>query len=425
MRRVHSDGPVRTASRCTRRWLATVASVAALLLGSKPAPSDTVEEPLTAERAVTLAVEHNPELQSLALREHEEVLKGSMATAIENPELRVANLRSDHLRGDADGRLADLDIGVRWSPPNPLVNGARRAASVHLVSALASQREEERRALVARVLTLHAKVLNADDQVRLARNAVDLRTHLARTTGLSEIEKSAADLDALEETAELLDLEERRREVLAELATVVGLAVGTPVVATGPERVCERPREEVAELVAMAMENDAARAARESKLRAIAADRSRLRRELVPWFSFVQVGSERADHNTPSYEYVRFGISVPLFNGGGKRIALLDEKRRVVLSENDRERLRLGHRVEQAVATIRDDAVLVAQYEEASPRLVDQTEALLQRSLAAGRSTLADVVKLQTRRIGAQRAVLKTKLRCQLSLIELDRLVGR
>lgn len=383
-------------------------------------------EPLTVERAVALAVAHSPELKALEHRGREETLKGAVATEIENPELRVGSFRTDHLSGDADGPLGNLNIGLRWSPPNPMVNSARREESLHLSKSVRSEREGKRRALAARVRTLHAKALSLDSQIQLARSAVELRAQLARTTqGTSDLEQSVAALDELEASADLLELEERRRDALRELAALVGVPGGVVLSAAGPELVCEAPKEDVTALIARAVETDAKLAAREAKLRALAAERSRARQELIPWPSFVQLGYELSDHNTPGFGYMRFGIPLPLFNWNGNRIALLAEKRSELAAENDGDRISLVHRVGQAVADVRADAQLVARYAETAPRLVEQTEVLLQRSLEAGKSTLADAAKLQARRLSAQRAGLKTRLRCQLSLIELDRLVGR
>lgn len=421
---LHATVSRRTSSGWVERLAA--ACFAALFLWVGTASADDAMGPLTAERAVALAVAHSPELNALDHRGREETLKGAVATEIENPELRVGSFRTDDLGGDADGPLGNLNIGLRWSPPNSLVNAARREESLHLATSVTWEREDRRRALAARVRTLHAKALSLDSQIKLARSAVQMRAELAGTTqGMSDLEQSIAALDELEASADLLELEERRRDALRELAALVGLPTGTPLAVAGPELACEPPKEDVTVLVARAVKNDARLAARESKSRAISAEGTRARRQLMPWPSFVQLGYELSDHNTPGFGYVRFGIPLPLFNWNGDRIALLAEKRSALAAENDGDRLTLAHRVEQAVADARADAQLVARYTETAPRLVEQTEALLQRSLEAGKSTLADTAKLQTRRLSAQSAGMKTKLRCQLSLIELDRLVGR
>ncbi len=406
--------------------LQRLACFASLFLSVGAARADEAAEPLTAERAVELAVSHSPELKVLEHREREETLKEAVATEVENPELRVGNFRTDHLRGDADGPLGNLNIGLRWSPPNPMVNSARRDESQHLTKSIAEEREERRRALVAGVRTLHARALSLENQIELARSAAQMRAQLASTTKVTiDLEQNIAALDTLEASAELLELEDRRREALRELATAVGLRGGTVAAIAGPELACEAPKEDVTILIGRAVETDAGLAARAAKSWAIAAEGNRARRQLIPWPSFVQLGYVVSDHNTPGYGYLRFGIPLPLFNWNGNRIALLAEKRSALAAENDGDRIDLAHRVEQTVADVRADAQLVARYSETAPRLVEQTEALLQRSIEAGKMTLADAEKVQARRLSAQRAGLKTKLHCQLSLIELDRLVGR
>ena len=50
-------------------------------------------EPLTSEQAVELAVKESPSLRAVSQRVTEEAAKGEVATSLENPQLRVQNLR--------------------------------------------------------------------------------------------------------------------------------------------------------------------------------------------------------------------------------------------------------------------------------------------------------------------------------------------
>lgn len=394
---------------------------------------------LSVDQAIALAVKQSPTLRARAAEQREVIAEGAVDTQLENPQLRVGNFRSDRLITPAvkgqpysDTPLGGLNVGLRWKPPNPMVGSARNDEAKRRAEAVGAQAEGEKRALVAKVRTLYVTATNLDRQLQLAKQSVDLRIQLAALNrqriaaqAARGVDSSLADLDELEARAQLLELEQKRRASLRELTAVLGLAPGAPLVLTTPDRACEAPKEDVAALAALATTNDPKLEERKAKLLAVAAERSRARLELIPWFDFVQLGYVLQNESTPGYAAFRLGVTLPLLGFNGNRVELLDATRDRIDAEFEGDKDTLMRNLEEALADVRDDAELVTRYREAAPRVVDERLSQLQKSVEAGATSQLDFAAVQARSLSAQRAGLNAELHCQLSLIQLDAVVGR
>jgi hypothetical protein len=106
------------------------------------------------------------------------------------------------------------------------------------------------------------------------------------------------------------------------------------------------------------------------------------------------------------------------------KLQLLSARRARHEAEGEGERRALVSQLEQTLADVREDALVVARYREAEPKVIAQSLAQLQRSLEVGESSLPQIALVHARSLGAQRAFLRAELHCQLGLIELRRLAG-
>ena len=279
--------------------------------------------------------------------------------------------------------------------------------------------------------TLHATLLSLDRQLELARTAVGLREQLATLARkrLAEqagrgLDQSLANLDHLEARTQQLELERTRRETLRELAVQLGVPLETKLELGGTAPVCQPPTDEDGTLINRALERSPALRARQAKRNAVDAEQSQVRRELIPWFDFVQLSYVLASDNDPAYGSLGLGLTLPLFNWNGGKLRQLSARAARFELELDGERRVLKSQVEQTLADVREDALVVARYRDAEPAVIAQARVQLERSLEVGESSLTQIALVQTRSLGAQRAWLRADLHCQLGLIELDRLAG-
>ena len=384
-------------------------------------------------------MKQSPTLRGRVAEQREVIAEGAVDTQLQNPQLRVGNFRSDRLITPAvngqrysDTPFGGLNVGLRWKPPNPMVNSARSDEARLRAEAVGAEAEGEKRELIARVRALYVTAKNMERQLQLAKQSVDLRIELAAVNqqrvaaqAARGVDSSLADLDELEARAQLLELEQKRRSALRELTGLLGLPRGAPLVLTTPDRACEAPKEDAVALAALAEGNDPKLRERRAKLQAVAAERSRARLELIPWFDFVQLGYVLQNETTPGYAAFRLGVTLPLLNFNGNQVELLDAKRDRIDSQYEGDKVSLLRSLEEALADVRDDADLVTRYREAAPRVVDERLSQLQKSVEAGATSLLDFAAVQGRSLSAQQAGLKAELHCLLSLIQLDYLVGR
>lgn len=395
-------------------------------------------EPLTSEQAVELAVKESPSLRAVSQRVAEEAAKGEVATALENPQLRVQNLRSDRLLSPAiTGQpysphpFANTSVAMRWIPPNPLVNSARHAAAEHQVAGAEAEVEVTRRRVIARVRGLHATVLSLDRQLTLARTAIELKAQLAKlasarleqraSTGLEE---SLAQLDELEAKAQAVELLRKRREAIASLSIELGLPSDSQLELAGGPSPCVAPAEAPAALIERAIERDPSVHVHRSRASALEAERGEARLALVPWFDYVQLNYVLASDDRPAYGVLQVGTTLPLLNWNGHTLDLLAARGRREDAERELARRSLVKDIESTVAGIFEHAELVERYRSVEPTLIEQSRAQIDKALAAGAYSLSQVAQAQGRSLNAQRAGLRAELECQLLLVELDRLVG-
>jgi len=419
---------------------AAVEPAAAQPVGSQSLSSQpqATESPLTAERAVALALANSPTLRAVEQRLPEETARGDLATALENPQLLVQNLRSDRLiTPGVTGQpysahpFANTSLWLKWAPPNPWVYSSRRAEAAQHQEEAKAELELARRRLVARVEALHATSQSLDRQLELARAAVALREQLARLTerrvahqAARAWDQSQAELDEFEARTLRVELERKQREARRELLVELGLPPQTPLALAGAPRACEPPAVSGAELIEQALARDPTLRLHRARAAALAAQSLEARLALAPWFDYVQAGYVLASDERPAYASLRFGLTLPVLNWNGHRVDLLSARRQREEAEGDGARRAVASDVEQALADIREDASLLEHYRQAEPLLVAQSQAQLEQALAAGQSSLLEVAAVQSRTLGARRAGLRAELHCQLSLIELERLLG-
>ncbi len=414
-----------------KRALAVSGLVAALALPVRA-------EPLTEAQAVERALGVSQALKALEARVGEARAQVDAAGRLDNPELRVSKLRSDRLLpaslGGQDGVEApfeDLTLGLRWSPPNLGAQYARRAQAERRVEVAEAELAEARAELAARVRTLHATVLGLTAQAAQARTALALRAELQALVArrleqqvATLLDRSLADLDHLDALTAVQEAEGRRRQALHALRVELGLGPTAVVelAAEGAAR-CELPAQTAPELGERARGGSARLKGFTARKEEVAAERSRLNLELIPWFNHFEFAYVLGPADGPGHVRARFALSLPLFHWNRPEIRGLDFRRAQIDAEERAALDLLDAQIRQALEDLADQVALVARYRDAAP-LMDDGLAVLRKALEAGQSDLVQLALLQTRTLAARRGQLRAQLQCQLTRIELDRLVG-
>lgn len=395
-------------------------------------------EPLTEAQAVERALSSSPALAALEARVGEARAQVDAASRLDNPELRVSKLRSDRLLpaslGGQDGVEApfeDLTLGLRWSPPNLGSQYARKAQAERRVELAQAELAEARADLAARVRTLHATVLGLTEQAAQARTALALRAELKALVArrleqqvATLLDRSLADLDHLDALTAVQEADGRRRQALHGLRVELGLAPGE-VLELRPDGAarCELPPEPAEALGERARAGSARLKGFVARKEEVAAERSRLNLELIPWFSHFEFAYVLGPADGPGHVRARFGLSLPLFHWNRPEIRGLDFRRTQIDAEERAALELLDAQVRQTLEDLADLVALVGRYREAGP-VMDDGLAVLRKALEAGQSDLVQLALLQTRTLAARRGQLRAQLQCQLVRIELDRLVG-
>lgn len=381
-------------------------------------------EPLTEEQAVAMALQKSPSLSALDHRVEETRAWEDAAGDWNNPEVRVQNLRSNHL----DDRFEKARIGLRWTPPE-LGKGSAQQAEAGLFAARASSElESTRRAMAARVRSLHATVLGLDAQIAVARESQQERERLRKLVqrrverqAATIVDQSAAEVDALDAFEVVQELEIRRRQAYGDLLAELGLPAEGSIALSGQGAPACAPPADDPTLQSLAVKNDPRTPALRAELRAVDAERTQRWLSLAPWFTYLQASYVLRGDDDPAYWTFQFGISLPLFDWKVAERRSLTAKQARLEDQHRAETAELDLRLRRALTELAEQAALVQRHRESAKVLEDGLQHFLRNSETTG---LLQASQLRTRMLAARRAHLRAELECRLKQIEVDRIVG-
>lgn len=396
------------------------------------------EAPLSAERAVELALESHPELSLLAERVREEEALRQGALALKNPQLRLRHTETERVLPPLWGEPLDplpfdgSRVGLRWKPPGLESFGVLQRQGTRRVARRNAELEDARRAVVYEVRSLHARLLLLEQRLALAEEAVALS---ARVSALSErlleerlataLEVSLARLDALDAVADRARLLSARREERVRLRTLLGLPESAPLSLAPPaEPVCRLPSLPRDVVVARAEE----RAPRLDGLRAeVGEEEARAfgyALQRVPWFDFLEVDVRPGQKNDHTSLGMRAGVELPLLDWKLSQTDHSRARKARLLAEHELERRALESRVLRVLEELEAKAELVSLYRGAKGGVLDEGLRQVQRALELGEVDAAKVALVQARALKAKRAALDAELDCTDAALRLSRLLG-
>jgi outer membrane protein TolC len=397
---------------------------------------------LSETQAVELALKNSPRLRAERDSVDEARALTDVATRWNNPQLRVSGVRYDQTVKPAFTSdpypldpLYHTRVALRWAPPELGQRGAREAeskadearAEVSLVMAT--------RDLVARVRGLHATVLSYDEQLKLGKEVLRQREQLRdlvksrlALSAATRLDQSLSEVDLLDASTQMTELEAHRRSAYGELLLHLGLPVGTTVTLTPDEADTCADVPDVAQWIERGEKASPRLRVYEADMKAADAERSRRWLALVPWFDFFEVGYAIGGNTTSGYVpgYVSFGfqLTLPLLDWKRADRRALAARHAGLLEQVRADKVEVSQAILRAAALHAEQAALVRRYRDAAA-VVEEGLGHIRRALASGEITnLVQVVQVEARLSAAKRSYLRAHLDCKLSRFELDRLVG-
>lgn len=393
--------------------------------------------PLSEDNAVALALQNSPQLKSRAHYVDEAQALTEAGLAWNNPHLRMGGLRYDDLidpmidrRSYGSHPLYHASLALRWTPPGLGERGARRAQGQANEADMRMDLAVARRDTVALVRKLHAQILSYDAEIALDREVIEQRAKLRslvknrldQQVG-TMLDQSLAEVDYLDARTELAGIEVRRRAAYDQLLVQLGLPEGEPLTLVGSDQSCTAV-ESTTKLVERAQAANPRLRLLEAQDRAVSAERTQRRLELIPWFDYLQVGYGFAGDNNPSYVAFQLQVTLPLLDWKGPHRRALTARHEALTERVRAEARMLSDLVLRASSAQGQQAALVSRYRDAAAT-VEGGLAHLREALEKGRVTnLFDVVQLQARLLATKRSFLRAQLECKLQTIELDRLTS-
>jgi outer membrane protein TolC len=390
-------------------------------------PALTPPSGLSEEAAVALALRGNPDLR--IARHQRGIAEGEVVTA---GELANPTVGFDTIHLEDWGKEVGWAITLGWTPPQPGVYSAGKAAARANAEAVDADIAEREWQVASAVRGAHAQLIAIAEKQELVVKELDARRRIVELVRKRVAGGASTKLDLSVAELAVSEVERARDDLAADeiaAATELGRLLGTTPVHDVAGRLAPdtRPPPPIDALVEATLASRPALAAEER--------RYHQREEIVrleharawPWFRFTAIPRYRADGSDVHTRDFAAGIelTVPLLNLNGGPIQIAEATR-------DQERevfAKLAGGIRRDLAGARDDIALRAEtlrrYEtEVLPGL-DAQDKLLSTAVAGGQ---IDVVALTAAEglILRQRATyVDMRLACYRAWLVLDRTAGR
>jgi outer membrane protein TolC len=386
---------------------------------------------LDEDRAIALALVGNPGLRAFRLERG--VAEGEViaAGAIANPDLR---LELSHLQAK---KLAELGwgVGLEWTPPQPAVRSARRAAARAHGEEIEHAIREREWLLASDVRERFAMMAAAEERARVTAAALkvrdELRVAIDSRLGRGASTRFDADLGALAlaEAQRLVDESAlARAQASRALAASIGLAAETRIELASAElpeppplapAACAGLEEKVTERPALA------RAA----AHLVATDELARSEHAArwPWFHFTAVPRVRRNeffgHETDFV--VGANVSLPIFDWNTGRIRAAEAARDEARAELNAAADGVRREIAGACTDVSARADLLRLERERLGPVLEQHDRLMRQALSAHEVDLTTLLVTETRILDSRLELARARLALRLSWIALERAAGR
>lgn len=384
---------------------------------------------LDVERAVERALRDNAQLRAARAQVLVAQAERSEDAQLDNPELRLRDLRFDRL-ADSEPRMS---LGLRVPIPRPWMLDARgQRAEVRVAEARAAERDLERR-VRARVRKLFARLgMLAKDAEQIERTIALCATYRklaeqrVRDGAATTLDASLPALRHAEAIDERHALRVRRAEVLEELHELVGGRPDEPLAFTPAQLsdAAELPALDEHALVerALRQRHDLREAA--ARVAEADADTYLARAQRWPWLRFAELSYNIRPDSDPRAFELAVAIELPLLSWNRGAIATREARLTRRRAEERAAIFAAAREVSGAVARLRETHErLAAMQRTLLPALEAGTKAI-DAAVAHGVADPLTATIVEWRRVRGQRKYLKARLERDEALIEVEAAIG-
>jgi cobalt-zinc-cadmium efflux system outer membrane protein len=393
---------------------------------AQPAVADPAATGLTFDRAVALALERSPQVQSQSAELHraEAELLGSRVYPF-NPTVEASRARRD----DGQEQTHDREVGLSQEVEIAGQRGKRIAAASSSLDAIRLRVSRARQELAANVGEAFVLALQARELEELAR----FEQEIARS--LAEFEQRRLDAGA----GTLVDLNlARAAEGRAQRQVELAIASETAARATVAERIglspADLPRLEGAlpeswpsaapleDLESRALDQRQDLAALKIEIEATAA-RLRLEQSLVAPNLVLGVATGR-EADREDLDTVLAGVTIPLFNRNQGGIATARANQESAAADLALATLSLRREVATAASRYQATTRALAVFRETVAGTLDENLELVQKSFASGKLRASEVLVFRREFVDSRRELIEAAADAWLARIALDLATG-
>ncbi|MCB9729290.1 MAG: TolC family protein [Deltaproteobacteria bacterium] len=397
---------------------------------SQPPPAEAATA-WDAARLARRALDRDPAIRALRAETRAVEAGVDAARRREDLELRLSRFRLDDVRDGTTG----LEVALRAHPLRPREIPAR-AASARLEAEVArAELRQAELALVAEVRRLHADLVLADEEARIAREEQALRAEeqslaaarLAQGAGTA-LDVALTELSRAELVADAELPEEARDAAARALRAHLGLAPGAPLELAGPPGGTQfeaAPPADPEALVDEALQSHPALARAASRLDGADIALWRARAERIPWFSFVQAEYDVGPASDALSFGFALGIDIPLWRWAGAdlRVARAERTRRRYAWEAEVSRVATG--VAAAWGAVRSATERLRRVESVLLPAAQAADEQARLARAQGALDPMRALQIQTARLRARRLHVAARRELAHALVALDEALGR
>lgn len=379
---------------------------------TEPEPAVTIPATLTIDQAVEMVMRKSARVRAAHARAAAASAAADEEGQLENPELRIQNVRLDQIL-DREPRV---EVGLRVSPPRPgeldaKVAQARAEGNEARADAVleAHTEELEIRLLFSDVLLYEAEIKAADDAAASQRRLVGLMKARAEQGLSTRLDEIGAELAARETEQDRAVLKADRDIAFGALMDRLGFPEDAPVRLIGETSelsiLPELPSEQAAVLTALKNRPEIAAAS----ARIDAADASIYAEKALrlPWLSFFEVGYNFAPRIPDPYGWsFGAGVELPLFSLNNGAVGRAEAERTAAKRELEAEVERVVLEVKARLREARTARDLVRSHNEVLAPATAQAMAEVKKALEVAQVEALELEVIEERRY----KVTKTKL---------------
>ena len=393
---------------------------------AQPAVADPAATGLTFDRAVALALERSPQVQSQSAELHraEAELLGSRVYPF-NPTVEASRARRD----DGQEQTHDREVGLSQEVEIAGQRGKRIAAASSSLDAIRLRVSRARQELAANVGEAFVLALQARELEELAR----FEQEIARS--LAEFEQRRLDAGA----GTLVDLNlARAAEGRAQRQVELAIASETAARATVAERIGLSPADlprlggalpeswpsasPLEDLESRALDQRQDLAALKIEIEATAA-RLRLEQSLVAPNLVLGVATGR-EADREDLDTVLAGVTIPLFNRNQGGIATARANQESAAADLALATLSLRREVATAASRYQATTRALAVFRETVAGTLDENLELVQKSFASGKLRASEVLVFRREFVDSRRELIEAAADAWLARIALDLATG-